>query len=178
MLKNNIDFISKMVCLVTYIIVIIFLNSLLSFIILGLYFLFLVIKNKDLVLSGFMLLMIVALIISYFTNTNWLIKIALLFSYGYYFIYTPTIIKKDYLEDNNYQLKLKEKRLKDLDKKGVIIDKNIINSINEKSSLDASRKVHNDYLRFTKKKYSINNSFYMYYVTVHLFVLLISIMLG
>ena len=172
MLINREDLIYRMICLFTFIIVIAFVESKLSLIILDiLLFGALLFKES---FSRFLLLLFFLLnfIIVLFGNI-FLIRIVLIIGYIYYFIYCVRLNGSyDKYTRKYYTTILKDnyRRIKSLNKS------NIKNNLSSKSMVDYRRKEENLLMRFDNLR--VNKKYSYLYVLVHMVVLIIVIMVG
>ncbi len=138
--NNRINIICRVVCLLTFIIVILFAHSFITLSLITLFF-YLFTRNDDIKLIH--LITIILFLISYFTNNSFILKMILVIDMMCYFLIKP------YEEKIMY---------------------NNINCLNKYS------------IRFfgvnNRKDIVDNNWFHTIYVTIHLLILFITIMVG
>ena len=142
--NSKVNIILRIVCLITFIVVILFNNSLITLSLLTIYFYLFTRNEKDVLVFWWRIITGIAFIISYYTGYLYLLKFVLIIGLSYYFLVNPyrNIIKenKSKVIIDKYFLRFKNnKEGKD------IIDMNLINAI---------------------------------YITVHLFILFVIIMVG
>ena len=137
--KNKISFIYRLLCLVCYIGVILLVNSIISLIVLFIFYSILALSERSFRNIEFIIVSIIVLLLCYLLNNYWLFKILLIMEYCFYFL------------DTSYY----------------VVDEVI--SVDEK-----------DYIRFknNKKKKKGSNNLLAVYLTVHLVLLFVAIVVG
>lgn len=163
--KEKIDFTYRLVCLITFCFVILFSNNILTLAFLSLFF-FLSTKNdNNLLYTIFFFITFVFLVFGYLSSSNYILsKAIIIVSYLYYFLIIPSFSSKIKRNVDNY-----------LDKK-FHIDEHTNEIKNENFNDDYN------YIRFAKnrkkkvtKKSDLPTTIY---VTYHLVILFLTIVLG
>ena len=159
--KRKIDLLYRLICLLTFTIVIIFIRSFITLALLVLIF-YVFTKNDGRFLSVFLYIVtFLAFVVSYYANNFDLLKFVVILDFIYYFLDIPTL---EEMIDDMYTPKEKNEEVKE---KPV------------KSSL-----INNDsyYVRFSgvpkKKKSKKGNFAITVYLTLHLVLLFVAIMVG
>ena len=140
--NSRINLILRIVCLIMFILVILFNHSFITLSLLTIFFYAFTRNEKDLLILWWDIITIITFLFSYFTNNFVLLKIVLILGLSYYFLFVPyrNKVSKNKLVIDKYFLRFKN------NKKGKdIIDMNLVNAI---------------------------------YITVHLFILFVTIMVG
>lgn len=140
--NSRVNIILRIVCLITFALVIIFNNSMLSLALITLFGYAFTRNDQYVLLFWWRIITLVIFLISYFTGYLLLLKIVLIIGLAYYFLMVPykEVEKEEETIVDKYFLRFKkEKERKDA------IDMNLVNAI---------------------------------YVTVHLFILFVTIMVG
>lgn len=175
--NKEIKIIDRLVCLLTFILVILFIDNLYTLIILGL-FIFSLVKFDDHFKRLFLIIfMLIGVILGYFYYNFILLRISLIIGFIVYFFYDyqkngkcEIIYHNDDIYDKIY--KRNEKKYNKI-KKGELIDKEIIK---DKTISDYNELKNNINFSFSSLK-SIS-SLEISYVTLHLLFLFVSIILG
>lgn len=179
MFKNyNISLICRIICLLTFVLVIIFIDNLYVLGILACIIFILVRLDNNIIISIIMILNFIGFMAGYVNGSFLLLRILLIISYSYYFLKDNIYKEKVKIIDNKDMLydkilKRNENKIKSI-MKGEIVDQEIIK---DKSDYDFMEYQHKGF----EKKYSINKDISMqevFYVLVHLFLLFISIIIG
>ena len=142
--NNRISIILRIVCLVTFIIVILFNKSIITLSLLTIFFYSFTRNENDSLLFWWNIITIISFIISYITGHLYLLKIVLTIGLSYYFL----VINHQDIEESNKKVFVIDKyfyRFKNNTLRKDVIDMNLINAI---------------------------------YITVHLFILFVIIMVG
>lgn len=142
--NNRISIILRIVCLVTFIIVILFNKSIITLSLLTIFFYSFTRNENDSLLFWWNIITIISFIISYITGHLYLLKIVLTIGLSYYFL----VINHQDIEESNKKVFVIDKyfyRFKNNTLRKDVIDINLINAI---------------------------------YITVHLFILFVTIMVG
>ena len=170
---NNyqIKFISKIICLLTFISVIIFINNLYTLGLIAIFiFIFLKIINYRVVIL--IILNIIGFIIGYISNNLILLIVVLVITCCYYYLENDSLVsddKNDIIYQKLYQKN--QKKISKILKEGEVIDKEMIK---EKTDNDYEI-VKNNFIYSNHKSFSMND---LYYVLIHLSCLFISIIIG
>ena len=172
--KDKIDFVYRLVCLITFCFVILFSNNILTLALLSFFF-FLSTKNENNILyTFFFLFSFIFFAFGYLGENNYFIsKIFIIAGYLYYFLIIPSITNKIKKNVDIY-----------LDKKFHIEEKNADKSSNENFDKIVDEKNNNEhnYIRFAnnhkKKVIKKDDLPTTIYVTYHLTILLLTIVLG
>ena len=143
--NNRVSLIYRIICLLVFIIVVIYTNSFITLAILSLVF-YLVTRNR----YGYIMVLehtltIIMFLIAYFTNSYFLLRLVLIFDLIYYFIFI--VYKKDQITSNIYD--------------NYVSSKYLIRFANGK-----------------RKDIENNNMLNTMYVTIHLVILFVSILVG
>ena len=163
--KEKIDFIYRLVCLIAFGFVILFSNNILTLVILGFFFFFNTNNDNNFLYNIFSFLTFVFLAFDYLGNSNYILsKLVIIVSYLYYFLIIPSFSSKVKRNVDNY-----------LNKKFHIDEQ--IDETKDDDVVDDY-----DYIRFSKnrKKKVIKKSDLptTIYVTYHLVILFLTIVLG
>ena len=146
MLQNNrIHILCRIICLITFVLVILHVNSFITLSLLTIAFYLFTRNDINKVLSIWHIITIIVFIVSYLTSSYWILKIVLIIDLGYYFL-NNTIFDNDVIKKTNIVFDKYFIRFKNINKKG-------------RNEIDS-------------------NLLYTIYLTVHLFILFISIMVG
>ena len=142
--NSKVNLILRIVCLLTYSLVIIFNHSFITLSLLTIFFYLFTRNEKDPLVFWWYIITILTYLFSYFTDNFYILKIVLITGLAYYFIVVPNkednIVEKRILTIDKYFIRFKNNK-----KRKDVIDMNLVNAI---------------------------------YVTVHLFILFITIMVG
>ena len=142
--NSKVNLILRIVCLLTYSLVIIFNHSFITLSLLTIFFYLFTRNEKDPLVFWWYIIPILTYLFSYFTDNFYILKIVLITGLAYYFIVVPNkednIVEKRILTIDKYFIRFKNNK-----KRKDVIDMNLVNAI---------------------------------YVTVHLFILFITIMVG
>ena len=142
--NSKVNLILRIVCLITYSLVIILNHSFITLSLLTIFFYLFTRNEKDPLVFWWYIITILTYLFSYFTDNFYILKIVLITGLAYYFIVVPNkednIVEKRILTIDKYFIRFKNNK-----KRKDVIDMNLVNAI---------------------------------YVTVHLFILFITIMVG
>ena len=138
--KNKINIIYRLLCLVSYLIVILTINSLVSLIMLLVIYILFAIAEKNFRNIELVVVSVVLFLLCHSVNNYLLMKIMLLVDYGFYFL------------DTSYY-------------------------VDEKDSISISQKEYVRFKEINEKKEGTNNLIAIF-VTIHLVLLVIAIMVG
>ena len=174
----KVSLICRIICLLTFIIVIFGIENLYVLGMLAIIVFFLVRLNYNFFISFLMLFNFIGFIIGYYNHSYILFRILLIISYSYYFLNNyvfkeniKIISNKDVIYDKIF--KRNEKKLMNI-KKGDLIDNKIVKDKTEK---DFEVYQNKGFVR----TYTLKNRISMqevFYVLFHLFLLFISIIIG
>ncbi len=141
MLKNNIISLwERILCLITFGIVVLLSDNIVSLLILFLFLLINIIKSRDINYIVLCFIIFIIGLFCYFINNYWLWKFSIIYAYGIYFMKINILRKKRKVIDKNYS--------------------------------------EYDYLRFRRDKNYISSYERIIYVTMHLGILFLSIVVG
>ena len=144
--NNKVNIIFRVICLITFVVVILFVDSFITLSLLTIAFYLFTRNEYDLVLFWWHIITIIAFLVSCFMNNYYFLKLVLVFGLSYYFLITPYILanrnrKQSQIVLDKYFIRFKNNNVNRKD----AINKNLVTAI---------------------------------YVTVHLFILFIAIMVG
>ena len=142
--NSKVNLILRIVCLITYCLVIIFNHSFVTLSLLTIFFFVFTRNEKDPLVFWWYIITLISYIFSYFTDNLYILKIVLIVGLAYYFIVVPykeiEVVKNRVLVIDKYFLRFRKNK-----KERDTIDMNLVNAI---------------------------------YITVHLFILFITILVG
>ncbi len=176
--NNNISLICRIICLLTFVSVILFVDNLYVLGILAIIVFLLVRLDNNIFISILMVLNFIGFMVGYTCKYYILIRLLLVISYSYYYLKDNVKYKKIEIF-SNYDIiydklfKRNQKKLKNI-KEGEVIDKDIIKN---KTEYDLEEFKNRGFV----KTYQKNNNISMqeiFYVLFHLFLLFISIIIG
>ncbi len=157
---SKINIIYRLICLFTFLFVIIFVNNISTVFILFIIIFLLNIRSNDYKSSILLLLTFLIFIICYYFKKYDIFRIMVIVNYSYYFI--------------NYEKE--DKEYKNI-KKGEKIDK-IEESKEERKEILNVKKQENKLIRFGNNINYYNSDHTIFYIFIHLFLLFISIVIG
>ena len=112
--KNKINIIYRLLCLLCYIGVILFINSTTTLIILFIFYIVLALSERSFRNIEFIIVSIIVLLLCYLLSNYWLFKIMLIIEYSFYYLDTSYYIEtkevineKDYIRFKNNKKKKK-----------------------------------------------------------------------
>ncbi len=174
----------RFICLITFLIVILFSNNIVTYAILLVLVFIRNVKKQSVLIDSLFILSFIIFIISIIFNYYFLLKIMIIINYMIYFLEIRSIRDLNVKEKKDNRLfndiyDYNKKKISNQLKKGEKIDNKIMNEVYKKSLSDLQRKQEVRLLRFASKKNSYNiNSDNTYYVAFHLIILFISILIG
>lgn len=162
--KMNVDIIYRLICLIVFSVVVLFVNSPITLGLLVLFFFLTTKNNND---FTFIILYIISFFffaISYMSNNYSLMKLGIIIDYVFYFLNVPNV--KELLTNG--------------------VDKIIDKYVNKKDAIEDNLEVEESeddlhYMRFSnnkEKERKKNDLVTVFYITVHFAVLFLSIMVG
>ena len=169
--KNCVDLIYRVICLATFVFVILFSKSIVTLSALTVFFFFITKSDNDFLFIFFYLLSMLFFAVAYFVDNYVLLKIIAIIEYSYYFLNLPRVDKLINDKVNLYLDKcLNIQEEKKVEKKGEAVVKE-----NNESEID--------YMRFkasrkTKKAEKKSDLIPTLYLAIHFFILLVSIAIG
>lgn len=160
--KESIDLIYRLICLVTFLFAILFVNSIVTLTLLLLLFLLLTKKESDFTFLAFAFLSFIFFVVASMTDNYLLFKLIIIVGYAYYFLVIPNLV----LIINNFVEKMVGS------KKKVIDEEEVDEEISE-TELIRFKKLREK--KVNTKGFDLNSTIYL---TVHLGLLFISILVG
>lgn len=177
--KNNVDYIFRLICLITFSVIIILTDNIYTLAILSIFVFFFINVLKNFFVSIILLINFIGFIVGYATGSLILFKISLMIIYIYYFLYNYETDLKDEQKNQDIYKKIfvrNENKISQKFKKGEVIDKEIIK---DKSDSDYNDISFNYQFRFKNNNKKKNIAIFdVWYVVFHLTFLFISIMIG
>ena len=101
--KNKINIIYRLLCILCYIGVILFINSTTTLIILFIFYIVLALSERSFRNIEFIIVSIIVLLLCYLLSNYWLFKIMLIIEYSFYYLDTAYYIEtKEVINENDY----------------------------------------------------------------------------
>lgn len=170
--NTNISLICRIICLLTFIMVILLVDNLYSLAILTIV-IFIIGINKSVSLIILLILHIIGFMIGYFYSSYVLFRLLLVISYCYYFLKDFSFRKKNITYSNIYDnlFKKNKDKLLNISKEGDLIDKIV------KDKTDYEYQILKDKIVFSDRNKVISMQ-EIFYVCVHMAFLFLSIVIG
>ncbi len=180
--EEEISYYYRFICLITFIIVVLFSNNIVTYAILLVLVFIRNVKKQSILVDGLFILTFITFILSIIFDNYVFLKLILIADYTIYFLEITKISDVKIKEEKNNKIfniihAYNKKRILE---KGDKIDNKIMNEVYQKSVADMNEKEEVQMLRFMdNKKYSNNiNSDDTLYVVFHLIILFVSILIG
>lgn len=161
--KESIDLIYRLICLITFLFVILFVNSIITLTLLLLLFLLLTKKENDFTFLCFSFLSFIFFVIAFMTDNYFLFKLMIIIGYTYYFLVIPSL--GSIIQNSVDKIVGNTKK---------IVQEEIENE-GEVSETELIRFKNLGKKQVNKKGFDLNSTIYL---TVHLGLLFISILVG